>query len=474
MLKRINPDGKQNEVLALPPYGHTVVLGTAGSGKTTMALLRAIGLSKLPNRPNVLVVTFNGALVQYMEQITNSRSPNVTIENFHKFARGYLNSRGKMPPRNGIIDVSDKVTYIEQAVRIVKENNPQESTLQRPTTVFVDEINFIEGFGFTNFDEYLTAERIGRASANIKRENRKWFYIVFETYRSLRKDAGYMYDWEDLAYHTYHELISDTTKRRYDHIIVDEGQDFSPMMIKALTAAVDTSGSFTFFGDVAQQIYGSRLSWRDSGINIRDNKIWKFDRNYRNPATIMAFAKDITNSAYWDSKEDMVSPIDSIAAGPKPVLVNFSTYEYELSWLISQVESNRHTASNVIICRNRSTIDMLKKKFLVKHIPVTVINKDHAGFATVKGIYLSTFHAAKGLEFENVFIPFLSEGILPDPDTIAAATDTKSAMSNELKLLYVASTRSKFGLFMSFHGQLTTLFPSTSTNYDQINGDELL
>ena len=74
MLGNINPEGKQTEVLALPPHGHTVVLGTAGSGKTTMALLRALGLSNMPNSPNVLVVTFNGALVQYMERILASHS----------------------------------------------------------------------------------------------------------------------------------------------------------------------------------------------------------------------------------------------------------------------------------------------------------------------------------------------------------------------------------------------------------------
>ena len=97
MIGNINPDGKQNEVLALPARGHTVVLGTAGSGKTTMALLRAIGLSNLPNNPRVLVVTFNRALVQYMAGLGAGDLRNVTVEGFHQFARGYLNSVGKMP-----------------------------------------------------------------------------------------------------------------------------------------------------------------------------------------------------------------------------------------------------------------------------------------------------------------------------------------------------------------------------------------
>lgn len=39
------PKGIQLEVLDLKPIGHNVVLGTAGSGKTTLAIYRAIGLA---------------------------------------------------------------------------------------------------------------------------------------------------------------------------------------------------------------------------------------------------------------------------------------------------------------------------------------------------------------------------------------------------------------------------------------------
>lgn len=59
----VQPKGTQKEVMALNPQGHTVVLGTAGSGKTTLALLLADERSNLAGSPEVLVVTFNRALV---------------------------------------------------------------------------------------------------------------------------------------------------------------------------------------------------------------------------------------------------------------------------------------------------------------------------------------------------------------------------------------------------------------------------
>ena len=68
----------------MPLTGHTVVLGTAGSGKTTIALLRAYHLAALPGNKKVLLVTFNGALVEYIKGISDVIPRNLTVENYHK------------------------------------------------------------------------------------------------------------------------------------------------------------------------------------------------------------------------------------------------------------------------------------------------------------------------------------------------------------------------------------------------------
>lgn len=472
MLNNIVPKGKQREVLALSAKGHVVVLGTAGSGKTTIALLRAHHLASLPGNDKVLLVTFNGALVEYMRGISSSTSSKLVVESYHKFARGYLNSRSKMPMRNGILDSSGKAYYIEQALNFCKEQHPTESTLKRSVNFFVDEITFIECFGFNDFEEYYQAERIGRAAANIKRENRKWVFEVYQKYLELRKKAGKEYDWDDLAFYTYNELLVDSTARRYTHIIVDEGQDFSPMMIKSLVHAVADGGSFTFFGDVAQQIYGSRLSWRDSGIATE--KIWRFDANYRNPATITKFAADITASQYWRQDSDMINATFCIAEGPKPILVKFDTEDKEIAWIVERAIETRKTASTVIICRTRADIDIFVRAFRAKGCHTTEINKDTPGFAHIKDVYLATFHASKGLEFENVFVPFMNDSKLPDPDAIAQAVSEEDAYADEIKLLYVAATRSKYGLYMTYSSTLTPLFPVGSGSVDCYNEEDLL
>lgn len=469
-MKNIVPQGKQVEVLALPPKGHTVVLGTAGSGKTTIALLRAENLANLPGNQRVLLVTFNGALVEYMRGVSNKNSSKLTVENYHKFARGYLSSRGKMKGYGIILNPEKKRYYIQQAVEYCREENPGESTLNRSIDFFVDEITFMEGFGFRRFEEYYNAARIGRASANIKRENRKWVYFVYHKYLEFREENGYQYDWEDLASYVWEELQSDDGPRRYSHIIVDEGQDFSPMMIRSLVQAVAPGGSFTFLGDVAQQIYGSRMSWRDSGI--KTDKIWPLEANYRNPPSIVDFAKDITKNKYWRQSEDMVDSNFQIAEGPNPVLIEFPKRSTEIQWIVKRAVSLSQTASVIIICRRRSTIGVLKQELQKNRCNPTEINRDTPGFAEEKTVYLSTFHAAKGLEFDNVMIPFLSEKRFPDKESREGCLDELEMYADELKLLYVAVTRSKYGLYMTYSGELSSLFPVDSEHYDFFEQEE--
>ena len=179
-----------------------------------------------------------------MSNICKVQLPNLTIENYHKFARGYLHSIGKMPGWGGILQNKDD--YVEMALKEIKQIYPDESTLKRPLSAYLDEIAFIEKFGIQNEEQYYQVERIGRAAMNIRRENRKWIYMVYNRYREIRRNNGINYDWDDIALYVYEGLLEDKKPRRYQHIIVDEGQDFSPMMLRSLIEAVGTGGSFSF------------------------------------------------------------------------------------------------------------------------------------------------------------------------------------------------------------------------------------
>jgi DNA helicase-2/ATP-dependent DNA helicase PcrA len=62
------------------------------------------------------------------------------------------------------------------------------------------------------------------------------------------------------------------------------------------------------------------------------------------------------------------------------------------------------------------------------------------------GVTLMTVHSAKGLEFENVFIAGLEEGLFP----YSLSTDSPQALEEERRLLYVAITRARQHCFLSY------------------------
>lgn len=80
------PLRKQREVIYLPVTGYSAVLGNASSGKTTLALYRAAYLSvtDMPHSGRTL-----------LSHLKPFELRNLVIEIYHKFARGYLNSRAK-------------------------------------------------------------------------------------------------------------------------------------------------------------------------------------------------------------------------------------------------------------------------------------------------------------------------------------------------------------------------------------------
>lgn len=116
------PLKKQREVLYMPVTGHAAVLGTAGSGKTTLALYRAAYLSdsRMPHGGRTLLLTFNKALVTYLNYLKPNELINVYIENYHTFARGYLNACGKMSFNCICSDSDERQRYISRALKNIK------------------------------------------------------------------------------------------------------------------------------------------------------------------------------------------------------------------------------------------------------------------------------------------------------------------------------------------------------------------
>ena len=151
--------GAQLDVMALAPTGHTVVLGSAGSGKTTMALRLAEVRANLKGSPEVLVVTYNRVLVAYMNAL-KSFDHGITVDTFHHVCMEYLKGKG-LELDHAILGQADREKRIDSIVSENRERYPEGKAFQMPSSVFAKEIEFLEQFGIRSLVQYLAADRTG-------------------------------------------------------------------------------------------------------------------------------------------------------------------------------------------------------------------------------------------------------------------------------------------------------------------------
>ncbi len=463
------PFRRQREVLYLPDTGHFVVLGAAGSGKTTLAIYRAIYLASksMPFAGKTLILTFNNTPAAYLKHLREGlvkqlkliNLHDIQIETYHKFVRGYLKKRGKMG-WGWICNPATKKIIIFKALKEIAGKYEPNAFFERGINFFEDEIDWIHGHGIESREDYVKVERTGRFGTKLSRELRPIMYEILEKYIEIRLKKKIQYDWCDIAICAHDEFERDGLDRLYRHIIVDEGQDFSPEMIRSLVAAIPDCGSLTFFGDVAQQIYGQRMSWRSAGLNI--SQAWRFEESYRNTGRIVRLALAISRMDFFRDIPDVVEPKSSRASGTKPTLVECGDHKRQVSTILNVVKGAKATQSVAVLFKNREQEASVSRALGSGAIRLDrdfeKWNNDDAG------VYYGTFHAAKGLEFDMVIMPFLEAGNLPDQEYMESH-GREECLTHDGRLLFVAVTRAKTDLILLYSESITELLPTDKTLY---------
>jgi superfamily I DNA/RNA helicase len=418
-----------------------------------MAIHRAAYLanSRMEHGGRTLLVTFNNTLVTYLEHLRPPELANVDVRTYHRFARGYLSSRGLMRD-DAICNAAERDALIRQAVRNVAGRDNGNSLLKRPAELFLDEIRWMNQHGIGDEADYIRRERVGRAQARLTREQRPAMFDVYLEYHTLREGRGRSFDWDDIPVAARRALEADDGERFYRHVVIDEGQDFSPEMVRSLALGIPDDGSLSMFADVAQQIYGRRLTWSDAGLDI--DEPWRFAKNYRNSPQIAALGLAIADMPYFAGEPDMVSPTEFAAAGPKPAVVSFESHADETAFVIEQARRQASSGSVAILVRRRSDVPPFRAAFptgqrLDRDLPIW--NPD-------PGISYGTVHGAKGLEFDTVILPRLGGDRWPEPMAMDAI-GADEARADDGRLLYVAVTRARQALIMTHTGELTELMP---------------
>ncbi|MCE9674400.1 AAA family ATPase [Paraclostridium bifermentans] len=454
--------GKQQEILNLPYIGHGVVCGVAGSGKSFCAIKRAEFIQEVTEK-RVLILSYNNSLINYMQDISGIQTSNIDFKTYHKFATKCMRNLGKLSNNDILQHNYEKEKMINTAIDNVIQRDGKVSTLERRSFI-IDEINWMESFGSLSREIYNEIERSGRGGANLRKADRKYVFNVYEEYINIRNSEGYRYDWDDLAYHLNAYLEIEDIEPEYGCIIIDEGQDFSPMMIKSLVNYIKDSGSILYLGDRGQQIYGKgNMSWKNLGLKIR--KVYTLDENHRNSKQIEKLANSIRENLNLDIEDGLVS-VNSQREGSKPKVISFIDEYEEKKYIVNLAKEYTGKGSTCIVLRSNSDVNEFTKLLNLNSIYPTKIDRYTTEFNTDNGIFVGNYHSVKGLEFDNVIIAKCSNSMLENIEGIEDVSEedinsyVKEYEISLAKLIYVAVSRAKNNLIITHTGEVLEIIPN--------------
>jgi superfamily I DNA/RNA helicase len=325
------------------------------------------------------------------------------------------------------------------------------------------------GQAITSRDEYFRARRVGRGRT-LNRAQRADIWRLIEQF-TARLAADNMWTFRQVAARAA-RIEEDRAQRgdyRYRHVVVDEAQDLSPAHWRLLRALVAPGSNDLFLaGDTHQRIYDNYVSLGSLGINIRGRST-RLTLSYRSTHEILTAAEALLGSASWDDLDGGTDTLDgyrSVLHGSSPVLRGYPTWKDERDGIVGQAAAWLPARDGVpsigIAVPSRDQVEEVEKDLTDHGIDAAAIGADGPRKPDV--VHVGTLHRFKGLEYQHMLIAGVSAGAVPAPRVAQLkATDPLGydhALQQARSLLFVAVTRARDAVTITWHGHPSPLLPS--------------
>lgn len=408
--------------------GPARVIGSAGTGKTVVALHRAARLAADPDA-KVLLTTFNRKLAENLRQKVPQVASADAMSRIVVEALPVLISRLHRETF-GDSEIVDETSLRHFLLEAAAERGMQVD----PDFLFDEWLLVVDAWDIRTQEAYRDLPRLGR-KVRMAASRRDALWQVFEAVRERLIREG-MKTEAQLA----HEL-SEVGQLPFDHVLVDEAQDISVAELKLLGRHLgDKPNGLFFAGDIGQRIFRAPFPWTVAGIELR-GRSRSLKVNYRTSHQIRCQSDRLLPETLVeaDGNEDTRTGVTSVFDGPLPTFRSFadpaSELEALLKWVRARLSDDGVPASELaVLLRNVDDVERYSEALAVEEVPVMLM------------------HDAKGAEFRAVAIGALNDGILPDEKRLLAARDEAQldeVMNTERHLLYVAATRARDHLWMS-------------------------
>lgn len=444
----------QRQLVERDYSGPARVSGSAGTGKTIVALHRAVFLAKRAPESRTLLATFSDTLANAL----------------HDRLRRLLSSEPKLAERMevGALNAVAERLYAQQFDK-VKLAGPEvlhpfiatamadHLEAKMPAAFMASEWwEIVDANQLTTWEGYRDVKRLGRKT-RLSEKVRLDLWSVFEQVNRDLTAGG----WITYAgmFATLAARFKKTGRAPFDFVVIDESQDITPTQLAfvATIAGAKPDGLF-FAGDLGQRIFQLPFSWKAVGVDIR-GRSRTLTVNYRTTHQIRQRADRLLGPevADVDGNAETRKGTVSVFNGPEPVIRRMASAALErdevAEWIRAMAAQGVAPHEIGVIVRSEAELSRAQAAAEASGLPFRALD---AKSASANGkVCLCTMHLAKGLEFRSVAVMACDDNIVPLQnriDEITDEADLSEVYATERHLLYVAITRARDHLLITSGG----------------------
>jgi len=432
--------------------GPARVAGSAGTGKTVVALHRAARLASEGPAARVLLTTFSDPLARALEQklaiLVGPRAgvvPKITVAPWRGAAEElYQLAEGRRPQIAG-----------EALVRAALETAARAAGVADISTRFLvsEWTHVIDAWQIASLEAYAEVPRLGRRNRMGQRQRERLWPVFAETRRVLNS-RGFA-TWSQV-FAAVADYYADRPQKPFTNIIVDEAQDLGVAELRFLAAVAPSRPDALFFaGDLGQRIFQQPFSWLALGVDVR-GRSQSLKVNYRTSHQIRLAADRLLPRTIRDADGlvDERAGTVSVFDGPAPQVVLAADEAAECAsvaaFLTEALDAAVAPGEVGVFVRSQAQMD--RARAAVEAANLEAFELTQRSDEASGRVSIGTMHLAKGLEFKVVVVMACDLEVLPLQERIEAVTDESElddVYDTERHLFYVACTRARDRLMAS-------------------------
>ena len=441
----------QRRIVESTYSGPARVSGSAGTGKTIVALHRAVHLARAHPDARILLATFSETLANAL-RVSLGR----LIHNQPMIAeRLEVHSMSGIGRRLYEANFGESTLATEDELRALIDRAAAEvgEHAFSPYFLWTEWSRVVDAWQLESWEDYRDVMRLGRKT-RLAETRRAVLWSIFSKVHDSLTQRGLLT--EPRMFRRLERHFAEAAYPPFEYCVIDEAQDIGVAELRFL-AALDAGrpDSLFFAGDLGQRIFRTPFSWRALGVDVR-GRSHTLCINYRTSHQIRRQADRLLppELADVDGITERRGGTVSAFNGPEPQIRALESPDEEAAaiaeWLGARRQDGYAPHEIAVFVRSEAEVSRAQEAARRAGLPTIVLDERSDG-ASGK-VVVGPMHLTKGLEFRAVAVVACDDEILPLQSRIENVddeADLEDTYSTERHLLYVACTRARDHLLVT-------------------------